>query len=187
MHLPLCSLCFLPVLKRCDIRRFLTGTGNFPRFSGVAVWLPDGESLGGYHRVPLSIRTLWSRQREAGGDHYDIYELEALGPALVLHNYGHLMQHMMWLHFIDNECALSSLVKGSSSVMSADVIAAYTSKQISKRGLWSWMDRVDTGSNPVDGLSRGDMKGPWRLTHIEVPPELLRMIETYMHGNQLKA
>ena len=49
------------------------------------------------------------------------------------------------------------------------------------------MDRVDTGSNPVDGLSRGDMKGPWRLTHIEVPPELLRMIETYMHGFQWKA
>ena len=83
---------------------------------GAAVWLPDGRCLGGCIMVPEVIRALWSRQREAGGDHYDIYELEALGPALILHNFGKYMEGAMWLHFIDNEVAQRPRVMGSSSV-----------------------------------------------------------------------
>ena len=149
---------------------------------GAAVWLPDGRCLGGYIMVPECIRELWSRQREAGGDMYDIYELEALGPAIVMHNWGHLMQGCMWLHFIDNECALASLVRGASSVLSADIIAAYTSSQVAQRSVWAWYDRVDTASNPVDGLSRGRLEGPWSLQVIEIPPELLNMISMYVYG-----
>ena len=32
---------------------------------------------------------------------------------------------------------------------------------VARRRLFPWFDRVDTKSNPVDGLSRGRMEGPW--------------------------
>ena len=36
-----------------------------------------------------------------------------------------------------------------------------------------WFDRVDTKSNPVDGLSRGDLSGDWDLVKLVFPgPEL---------------
>ena len=36
-----------------------------------------------------------------------------------------------------------------------------------------WFDRVDTKSNPVDGLSRGDLSGDWDLVTLVFPgPEL---------------
>ena len=79
--------------------------------------------------VPEEIRNIWSRA-EAAGEAYDIYELEAFGPALILSNFGHLIRGMAWFRFIDNQCALSFQVEGSSSVLSADCIAAYTSAKV---------------------------------------------------------
>ena len=32
-----------------------------------------------------------------------------------------------------------------------------------------WFDRVDTKSNPVDGLSRGDLSGNWDLVPLDFP------------------
>ena len=151
------------------------GTGGV----GIALWAPCGTIVGGRMVVPDEIRDIWSRA-EATGDTYDIYELEAIGPALVLSNFGHLIRNMAWFHFIDNQCALSSLIKGSSSVLSADCITAYTSEQVSKLGLWAWYDRVDPKSNPVDGLSRGILSGEWLLQEISFPDELLHRLRSYL-------
>ena len=54
---------------------------------GIAIWCPNGTILGGYLQVPEEVREVWSRQATAG-DHYDIFEIEAIGPALILHNFG---------------------------------------------------------------------------------------------------
>ena len=123
--------------------------------------------------VPDVVRQLWSRQAEGSDEHYDIYEIEAIGPALVLHNFGQLLAGMLWIHFIDNDNALAALVRGSSSVTAADVIVGHTVRAAAHLGLWSWYDRVDTKSNPVDGLSRGRLQGPWDLRPIVFPPDLL--------------
>ena len=138
---------------------------------GIAVWLPCGRVIAGYIQVPEILRQVWAR-RAVGedGERYDIFEVEALGPALILANWGHLFpEGCLWMHYIDNEAALATLVKGSSSVMSSEIITAYTHEQISKRGIWPWFDRVDTHSNPVDQLSRGVMAGPWELLKIVFP------------------
>ena len=91
------------------------------------------------------------------GDHYDIYEIEGVGPCLVLHHFGHLIpEGSLWIHFIDNEAALATLVKGSSSVMSGEVITAHTHSLIAASGLWPWFGRVSSKDNPVDQLSRKD-------------------------------
>ena len=134
--------------------------------------------------APDEVRALRSRT-ESAGDVYDIYELEAIGPALVLHNFGFLFSDCAWFHFIDNACALSTLIKGSSSVLSADAIAAYTSEGIARKNLWTWFDRVDSKSNPVDGLSRGDATGDWELRDIVFPPDLLENLTTYLEHSTL--
>ena len=36
-----------------------------------------------------------------------------------------------------------------------------------------WFDRVDSAANPVDGLSRNRMDGPWVLQDIEFPDGIL--------------
>ena len=147
---------------------------------GVAIWCPCGTIVGGYLVVPDEVRQTWSRAATAG-DHYDIYEIEAIGPALILYNFAqYFTQDSFWIHYIDNDAALATLVKGSSSVLSGEVITAYTHNRISDLGLWSWFDRVASSDNPVDGLSRGKMDGPWQLEDIVFPPALLWELRTYL-------
>ena len=113
-------------------------------------------------------------------DERDIYEIEAVGPLLVLSNWGHLMVDMLWIHFVDNEAALATLIKGSSSVLSGEVISCYTHGMVAKRSLWPWFDRCDTHSNPVDGLSRKRREGDWDLVPIQFPPYLLELLARYL-------
>ena len=84
------------------------------------------------------------------------------------------MVNHLWIHFIGNGGALAALTtKGSSSVLSGELIAGLAHEYVAKVGVIPWFDRVDSESNPVDKLSRGAMKGPWRLVRIRCPDELL--------------
>ena len=103
---------------------------------GVALWCPGGRVVGGYMKLHDDVRAVWSRASTAG-DAFDMFEIEAVGPALVLANFGHLIKHgALWIHDIDNEAALATMVKGSSSVLSGEVITSYTHSFIAKMGLW---------------------------------------------------
>ena len=107
------------------------------------------------------------------GWHNDIFEIEGVGPLVILENYPELLKGSMWLHFIDNAAALSCLVNGSSSVCEGDVIIGTTWRRIQGLEVYPWFDRVDTSSNPVDGLSRGRLAGPWRVSRLAFPGPLL--------------
>ena len=147
---------------------------------GVALWCPDGKVVGGYLKIPDVVRQVWSRSAQCG-DHYDIFEIEAIGPCLILHNFGHLMTDgCLWVHFIDNDAALATLVKGSSSVLSGEVITSHTHSLIAQSGIWAWFDRVSSKDNPVDQLSRGKLQGPWDLVPIEIPPILIADLKGYL-------
>ena len=87
---------------------------------------------------------------------HDIIEIEGVGPLIMLHNWGSVLRHSLWIHFIDNSSAQGSLVKGSSSVHQQDVIVGATWELIAELDVLAWFDRVDSKSNPVDGLSRQD-------------------------------
>ena len=106
----------------------------------------------------------------------DIFAIEAVGPLLVLHNWGYRIRNYLWIHFIDNEGALAALAKGSSSVLSGEVIVGCTHELAARYGVIGWFDRVDAHSNPVDKLSRGKLQGPWQLVRIRFPPELLAQL-----------
>ena len=74
----------------------------------------------------------------------------------------------------DNAPLLSCLVNGSSSVCEGDVIIGETWSRIQGLGAFPWFDRVDSAANPVDGLSRGRLSGPWRsVDRLAFPVSLL--------------
>ena len=58
---------------------------------GIGLWLPGRRTLAGYLPTPEPIRKLWARAKTAEADFLDIFEVEAIGPALVLHNWGRSM------------------------------------------------------------------------------------------------
>ena len=142
---------------------------------GVAIWSNAlSRPQAGRIRVPDLVRTMWTADRRApDADFNDIQEVEGIGPLLALTTWKSLLADSLWLHFIDNNGALSCLVKGGSSVSSTDTIVGLTWQRISKINASPWFDRVDTKSNPVDGLSRGDLRGNWDLVPLVFPgPEL---------------
>ena len=44
---------------------------------------------------------------------------------------------------------------------------------------------MDSKSNPVDGLSRGDATGDWELRDIVFPPDLLENLTKYLEHSTL--
>ena len=122
---------------------------------------------------------LWSK-RASDGQHHDIQDVEAIGPLVILATWAELLQGCLWTHYIDNNGALACLVNGSSSVATSDVIVGMTWERIAKVSALPWFDRVDSKSNPVDGLSRGRMEGPWQLVKLKFPAkELQRFLRRF--------
>ena len=97
---------------------------------GVAIWV-EGAALAeaGYIAVPEQVRKRWAAQRGQDSRH-DIFEIEAVGPLILLSNFAELLRGSLWLHFIDNDAALSSLVNGFSSVMQGEEIVGATWSRI---------------------------------------------------------
>ena len=121
-----------------------------------------------------------SRFKNGPGDFQDIIEIEAVAPLLILHNWPELLRDALWIHFIDNNSALGSLVRGNSSVLQQDLVVGQTWVMIASIGVLPWFDRVDTHSNPVDGLSRGDFRGVWNWQNIEFPDGFVADLKTMM-------
>ena len=152
-------------------------------FIGIAAWSSAStRPVAGRIAVPDAVRRRWESRRHTAStadlrhssrEYTDIYEIEALGPLLVLHNFEDLLQGAFWMHYIDNAAALAGMIRGSSSVSSGDEIIGETWSRIHKLDVLAWFDRVESKSNPVDGLSRGDLRGMWELVDISVPASIL--------------
>ena len=146
---------------------------------GIAVWssrCPNGP-LAAFCEIPQSVRNLWDRR--AGKEEYnDIFLIEAIGPPSILETFPNIVKNSLWLHFIDNVAAEHSLIKGSSSIPSGDVVIAETWRRIQKLNTYAYFDRFMSESNPVDGLSRGRSIGPWRqVDEAKLPPSLAQLLE----------
>ena len=59
---------------------------------------------------------------------------------------------------------------------SGEHIVGFTHELAADLGILGWYGRVDSASNPVDKLFRGEMKGPWKLVRIRFPDILLNRI-----------
>ena len=102
----------------------------------VFLWCAKGKTVGGYNHLSDEVREVCSRAATAG-NHYEIFNIEAVGPPLILHNWRHSFALCIWLHFIDNGSALATLTKGDSLVLSGGCIAAYDNSRVADFGLWS--------------------------------------------------
>ena len=98
----------------------------------------------------------------------DIYEGEAIGPFLVLHHWGAELAGCLWFHVMDN--AAATLVQGACSVHCDERISGLTWSHVVGLGCSPWFDPVKKSSNPIDGLSRGRLWGPWVLDRSIRPP-----------------
>lgn len=113
------------------------------------------------------------------GNHCDIFEIEAIGLALALYNVEeHLSPNALWMRDIDNDATLLILVKDSLSVLSGEVITAYTNSRVAAVGLSPWFDRVASAANPADQLSHRVMDQPWRLMATSCAPVLFTKLRT---------
>jgi len=81
-------------------------------------------------------------------------------------------REVVW--FVDNEAALSSLIRGASRAEDVGHIAACTQLAMIEHFCTPWYEWVDSASNPADGLSRDGVKDEWTLGQgwdlTEVPP-----------------
>ena len=59
-------------------------------------------------------------------------------------------------------------------VIQGDILVGATWSQIQGLQVFPWFDRVHTKSNPVDGLSRRELAGPWTVESSAFPDSLLR-------------
>ena len=151
---------------------------------GVALWESGTQVVRAeILRVPEEVRILLDRQKNLGRFN-DIFEIEAVGPLVLLENFPDLFRGSLWLHFLDNAAALSNLVNGSSSVIQGDILIGATWSQDHRLQVFPWFDRVDTKSNPVDGLSRGRLDGPWKLESLAFPESLLRALRQVLGGRE---
>ena len=96
----------------------------------------------GVLRVPEEVRTLSDRQKNLGRFN-DIFEIEAVGPLVLLENFPDMFRGSLWLHFLDNAAASSNLANGSSSVIQGDILIGATWSQVQRlhvsHGLTVWI------------------------------------------------
>ena len=65
------------------------------------------------------------------------------------------MRGSNWVHFIDNNASLASLINGSSSVSAGDAIVGGTWNLIAALEIGAWFERVESHANPLDAKDPG--------------------------------
>ena len=141
---------------------------------GICIFRRGCKPRAAFTAVHRSVRRLWASQSRSDGRWNDIFQIEAVGPLLVAETWPEDLEGQLWLHFIDNTASQSTLIRGSSSVLSGDAIAGYSWALVAKLRASLWVDRVCSKSNPIDGVSRGRTEGPWSSVRpIGFPSKLL--------------
>ena len=148
--------------------------------SSKNIWIPPKKPLAAFCKVPREVKEAWKHSKELSPDSTDIFEIEAIGPIMVLHLWSDLLINQLWLHFIDNEGAQAVLVKGASSVRSGPIISGYFWEEVASKRVLTWLDRVASASNPVDGLSRQDFTGFDCVQRMSIPFELVHRLRQCM-------
>ena len=65
------------------------------------------------------------------------------------------------ISFIDNEAAVSTLIRGASRAEDCARLAELTHALLMQLNVRLWIEWVDSESNPADGLSRLGIHDPW--------------------------
>lgn len=122
---------------------------------GWIIFRPDEIPEGGTCLVPQSTLESWTPRKQ------QIYPGESLAALVVpmLHPSLFASQDVIW--FVDNEAAVSSLIKASSNQQDVHAICQFAHLTLFKLKARIWYEWIDSGSNPSDGLSRLGLADPW--------------------------
>ena len=108
-------------------------------------------------------------------------EAVAVLTALVLTPQALANRELVW--FIDDESALSSLIRGSSKAEDVGHVAACTQLAMLEHSCAVWYEWIDSAPNPADGFSRDVIKDKWTLEQgweiQEIPPEAFPQVAEY--------
>lgn len=175
-EVPLFPMVEKPVVSYSD------GEGCSSGGFGTALWDPQLEApVAGFMEIPEPVRRLWASQRSKQlptEELSDIFYIEAIGPAMVMEQWPQRLQGRPWIHSIDNVGAQCCIVRGSSRAEAGDAVVNYTWGRVAHLRTFLWVDRVASKSNPVDGLSRGVFRGPWKsVERLRFPRALLEAIQ----------
>ena len=93
----------------------------------------------------------------------------------------------MW--FVDNEAAVSSLIRGTSRAEDVGHIAACTQLAMMEFSCPACFEWIESASNPADGLSRDGVGDQWTARQgwdlEEVQPETFRRVAEYLNHEKV--
>ena len=92
-----------------------------------------------------------------------IYPGEAVCALVIPIFHEQLLSDSDIIHFIDNEAAAASLIRGTSTQEDVHEIVLSSSLLYHNMGSRVWYEWVDTKANPSDGLSRNGVRDPWTV------------------------
>ena len=126
---------------------------------GVGGIVEDAESgMFEYFGCAVSDGTIrdWKR---AGGKGRVIHQAEVLPAALAMEIWGPRLRNRKVVVFVDNDAARDALVKGATTSKASAALVSKFWDEVAAAGIYVWIDRVASKSNPADGPSRGARRG----------------------------
>ena len=113
------------------------------------------QPIGGSCVVPPEVIASWLPRRQ------QIFAGETLCGLVIPRLHPQILHNRDAVWYIDNESAVSALVRGSSSQEDVHEIAQYAQLLFYLLKTRIWFEWIDSESNPSDGLSRKGVLDPW--------------------------
>ena len=114
--------------------------------------------VGGTMLIPDQVIATWTFRRS------QIFPGETICGLIVQLMHPDLFNGRDCLWFVDNEAAVSALIRGTCREADVHEIAQSSSLLTAALGARVWYEWIDSDSNPSDGLSRLGLKDPWTVT-----------------------
>ena len=115
-----------------------------------------------------------------------IYAAEAIVPLLALVMEPHIFKGYDVMWFIDNEAAMSSLIRGGAKPEDVGRIAAAAHILMLELHCRIWFEWIDSESNPSDGLSRLGLEDPWTVAQGWLLQEITQIPWQTLHKYDLR-
>ena len=125
---------------------------------GWIVLMANCTPFGGSCVVPDEVLNSWTPRKQ------QIFPGETLCGLIVPWFHQDRLRNHDILWFVDNEGAVSALIRGSSSQDDVHLIAQFSNLLTHSLNCRAWYEWIDSGSNPSDGLSREGISDPWTAT-----------------------
>ena len=122
---------------------------------GWVIFAPNCTPLGGTTVVPHQVVSSWKERSQ------QIFPGETLCALVLPLLYPTTLESHDLLWFVDNEAAVSTLIRGTTSELDVHLIAQCSLVRLARLGCRLWLEWIDSESNPSDGLSRAGLDDEW--------------------------